>query len=374
MLSFALVFQSVPPLLSLIVAELHISDAQAGLLMGLFALPGIFISIPGRLIADHFGTKKIGVISLILMIIGTFVVGVSNSFLFMCFGRLISGIGGLTLAVVLPQLLSRWFIGKELGIGMGIFNTAMPLGTIASLNALSIVGKSFGWHTSVFLTTIACIFALLTFLLLFREPPTDTKKTINEAFTNVIKLGFPIWLVSIAWMCFNAAFISFLTFAPKFLAEKGYEVSSAGFISSIIMMGSLTLSPIVGYLMHKFGKEEVFIGVGGVVLAFLIFFVPTSSTVIPLFILIGIFAALVPAPIFSLPPKIVESKNLGLGFGILTTCLNVGILAGPYFAGLAKDSTGEYSLSFYLMSLFAVLQTVTIGLSKMRRRAHVFRE
>lgn len=365
MLSFALVFQSIPPLLSLIIPEMQISYAQAGLLMSLFALPGIFIAIPGGIIADRFGMKKVGVGSLFLMIAGTFLVGVSNNFLFMCLGRIVSGIGALTLAVVLPQLLSRWFMGKELGVGMGIFNTAMPLGTIISFNLLSIVGKSFGWQATIFLTTIASIFAFLMFLLLFREPPhIEIRKTKGSVFEDITKLGFPIWLIGFAWMWFNAAFISFTTFAKNFLEAKGYELSFASFLSSIVMMGSLTLSPMIGYLLHRFGKEEVFIGVGGVVLAVLVFLVPTSSFLIPLFILIGIFAAFVPAPIYSLPSKIVDSKNLGLGFGILTACLNVGILAGPYVAGLAKDFTGEYYLSFYLMSLFAILQTITIVLFK----------
>lgn len=371
MLSFALVFQSIPPLLSLIASELHISDAQAGLLMSLFALPGIFVAIPSGIIADRFGMKKVGVGSLILMIVGTLVVGVSNNFLSICVGRIVSGIGALTLAVVLPQLVSRWFIGKELGTGMGIFNTAMPLGTITSFNVLSIAGKNLGWQTPILLTTIACTFSLLMFLWLFRDPAIEiekeTKKMEDSVLEDVAKLGVPIWLVGIAWMWFNAAFISFLTFTSKFLVSKGYELSFAGFLSSIVMMGSLILSPMIGYLLHKFGKEEVFIGVGGVILAVLIFLIPTSSFVIPLFILIGIFVAFVPAPIFSLPSKLVEPKNLGLGFGILTACLNVGVLAGPYLVGLAKDFTGEYNFSFYLMSLFAILQAVTIGLLKIRK-------
>jgi len=338
--------------------------------MSLFALPGIFVAIPGGIIADRFGMKKVGLVSLILMIVGTFAVGVSNNFLLMGVGRIVSGIGALTLAVVLPQLLSRWFIGKELGVGMGIFNTAMPLGTILSFNVLSIVGKNLGWQKPVFLTTIACTFALLTFLWLFREPTIESKKEIKKikssVFADLTKLGLPIWLVGLTWMWFNAAFISFLTFTSNFLVAKGYELSFAGFLSSIVMMGSLILSPLIGYLVYRFGKEEVFIGIGGVILAFLVFLVPTSSFLIPLFILMGISVAFVPAPIFSLPSKIVEPKNLGLGFGILTACLNVGILAGPYFTGLAKDFTGEYNLSFYLMSLFAILQTVTIGLLRAR--------
>jgi len=360
MLAFALVFQSIPPILNLIISDLNINYAQAGLLMSLFALPGIFIAIPSGMISDRFGMKKVGVASLILMIVGTFIVGVSNNFLFMCAGRTISGIGALTLAIVLPQLLSRWFRGKDLGIGMGVFNTAMPLGTIASFNALSTVGKNLGWRVPILSTTTASIVALLIFMWLFREPFLEVKETRNSLLSDISRVGVPIWLVGFTWMWFNAAFISFLTFSSPFFVAKGYEIGFAGFMSSIVMMGSLFLSPIIGYLVYKFGKEEVFIVLGGIFLSSLLFFVPTAPFLIPLLMLIAISVAFVPAPIFSLPSKLVKPENLGLGFGIFTVCQNVGVLVGPYLTGLAKDLTGEYVSSFYLMSLFTILQAVTI--------------
>lgn len=367
MLSFAIVFQSIPPLLTLIMPEFDISYAQAGLLMSLFALPGIFISLPGGIVSDRFGMKKVSITSLILMIIGTLIVGTSNTFLQACLGRIISGIGGLTLAIVLPQMLSRWFLGKELGIGMGVFNTAMPLGTILSFNAFGVIGGNLSWQIPIFLTTAISSLALLIFLWIFKKPTLDTKKVNSSVFKDITKLGPSIWLLGFSWMWFNAAFISFLTFSSSFFEVKGYEIGSAGFLASIVMVGPLLLSPLIGYFLHRFGREESLIGVGGVILASLIFFIPASPFVIPLLVLIGIFAALTPAPVFSLPPKIVKPENIGLAFGIVTTCLNIGILAGPYLAGLARDFTGEYTLSFYLMALFAVLQTITIGLFRLSR-------
>ena len=328
--------------------------------MSLFALPGIFVSIPSGIISDRFGMKKVGVASLILMIIGTFFVGISGSFLLVGAGRTVSGIGAITLAIVLPQLVSRWFLHKELGVGMGVFNTAMPLGTITSFNVLSIMGTNLGWRPPIFLTTIASIVALLVFLLLFREPELESRESNISVLLEVSRIGIPVWLVGLAWMWFNAAFISFLTFAQDFFVSKGYEIASASFLSSIVMMGSLFLSPLIGYLLGKFGKEEVYIIIGGTVLASLLFLISTAPSPILMLVLIGVFAAFVPAPIFSLPSKIVKPQHLGLAFGILTTCLNVGVLAGPYLVGFAKDLTGEYTVSFYLMSIFTVLQVFTI--------------
>jgi len=359
-LSFALVFQSIPPILRLMISELKITHAQAGLLMSLFALPGIFVSIPGGIISDRFGMKKVGLASLILMIVGTFFAGIGESFLLVGAGRIVSGIGAITLAIILPQLVSRWFMHKELGLGMGVFNTAMPLGAITSFNVLSIIGTNLGWRAPVLLTTIASIIALLVFLLLFREPELMSREASTSVLFDVSSIGIPIWLVGLAWMWFNAAFISFLTFSQDFFVSKGYEIASASFLSSIVMMGSLFLSPLIGYLISKFGKEEALIIIGGTVLASLLFLISTAPSPIFVLVLIGVFAAFVPAPVFSLPSKIVKPQHLGLAFGILTTCLNVGVLAGPYLVGLAKDLTGEYTVSFYLMSLFTVLQAFTI--------------
>ncbi len=360
MLAFALVFQSIPPILTLIISELNITHAQAGLLMSLFALPGIFIAIPSGIISDRFGMRKVGIASLILMIIGTFALGISSNFLSIVVGRLISGVGALTLAIVLPQLLSRWFMGKELGIGMGVFNTAMPLGTIASFNVFGLIGSNLGWQSPILLTTLVSVFALLMFLWLFKEPTLEVKRNGNSLSSNIANVGAPMWIIGFTWMWFNAALISFLTFAPDFFVSKGYETVFAGFMSSIVMMGSLFLSPLIGYFVYRFGKEKMFIVVAGIALTFLIFLVPTTSLHLPLLVLMGIFTAFVPAPVFSLPSKIVKPQNLGLGFGILTACLNVGVLAGPYLTGLAKDFAGEYTTSFYLMSVFTIMQTVTI--------------
>lgn len=371
-LSFALVFQSIPPILRFIVTELKITQAQAGLLMSLFALPGVFFSIPGGIICDRFGAKNVGFVSLILMILGTSLLGLSHSFVLMAFARTVSGIGGVLMAVILPQLLSRWFMRKELGIAMGVFNTAMPLGTITSFNILSIVGATQGWRTSIFLTTATSIWAFLFFLLLFREPEPQSREPQISAISSLSKIGKPIWLVGLTWLLFNASFISFLTFAPDLFMIKGYEITSASFLTSIVMMGPLFISPFIGYLVKNFGNEEFFILVGGLFLALLMFSFSMINLPVLLIVLIALSAALVPSPVFSLPSKVVRPENLGLAFGITTTCSNVGVLIGPYIAGLAKDLTGEYIYSLYMMSLFNILQVVTILLlHSIRSKMHM---
>ena len=62
MLIFALSYQSIPPVLGVIMSDLHLSHGQAGSLMSM-SLPGIIISIPAGMLADIYGYRRVGLIS-----------------------------------------------------------------------------------------------------------------------------------------------------------------------------------------------------------------------------------------------------------------------------------------------------------------------
>jgi MFS-type transporter involved in bile tolerance (Atg22 family) len=74
----------------------------------------------------------------------------------------------------------------------------------------------------------------------------------------------------------------------------------------------------------------------------------------------GIFSAMIPAPTYSLPPELLKSENLGLGFGVISTCSSIGLFMAPYLIGKAQDLTGSYGFSFLFISLFFLLTVISI--------------
>jgi MFS family permease len=100
---------------------------------------------------------------------------------------------------------------------------------------------------------------------------------------------------------------------------------------------------------------------GAIALAILALFFNFSSSFLLLVILMGIFSAMIPAPIYSLPPEMLKIGNVGLGFGVISTCSSIGLFVAPYLVGKAKDLTGSYSWSFILISaLFSFLTMIFI--------------
>jgi MFS family permease len=82
----------------------------------------------------------------------------------------------------------------------------------------------------------------------------------------------------------------------------------------------------------------------------------------------GILSAMIPAPIYSLPPEILNPENVGLGFGVISTCSSIGLFVAPYLVGKVKDFTGSDSWSFILISIFFFLVMIFIFLTYRSRK------
>ena len=58
--TFAVLYQSIPTILRILMDTLDITHSQAGGLMSLFALPAVLLSIPSGLLADRYGARVVG--------------------------------------------------------------------------------------------------------------------------------------------------------------------------------------------------------------------------------------------------------------------------------------------------------------------------
>lgn len=367
-MSYTLVLQSIPPVLSLIIDELGLSYHQAGVLMSLFALPGILVSLPAGMLADRYGVKRVGIASLLFTIAGTIMVAIGQTFISLTAGRVIAGTGAISLIVIAPQGIVQWFRNRELGVAMGIYNTALPVGVIVSLNALPPLASQWGWRSGTWAAAALTAIALLIFCLGFRERRAEKQETTFS----VPKLGREhvlIGLVALSWALFNTCIVSLNTFAPDFMVGRGLSLQSAGFYTSLFVVGPLCLSPLVGYAVDRIGYPEAFMAAGGLGMAILLPLIPAGIDYLALLMLaVGIWAALVPAPAYYLTADIARHERLGFGFGVLSMLNNAGVFVGPQLVGLSRDVSGSYTAGFGLMALFAVLSAVVAVMLWAKRR------
>jgi fucose permease len=81
-------FQSIAALTPFLVPAFDLSYAEVGLLMGLFMLPGVVIAVPGGLLGQRFGSLRVVVAGLGLMIVGGMIVSYSAGLHTAAFGQI----------------------------------------------------------------------------------------------------------------------------------------------------------------------------------------------------------------------------------------------------------------------------------------------
>ena len=265
---YAFVFQSIPPILPNLISDLAISYTQAGALMGSFALPAIVVALPFGYLMDRFGIQKVGVTTLAIFALGTGVVAWSETYSSVLVGRIICGIGAAAVLVYTPSAIADWFKDRETGLAMGLFNTAVPLGTIIALMTLGVIAELRGWGFALIVAAAASVTALVLFVALYRD---DERKALTSAgngsgaLRTIIKdAGGTIWVLATIWATFGAGYMQYFTFATEFFVAQDYDAEQAGLYASGPMWIGLLAAPASGLLLDRLGRPWLFLLFGTV--------------------------------------------------------------------------------------------------------------
>lgn len=357
--------QSPPPLMPLIMNDLGITHVEGGLLMAMFSIPGVF-AIPIGLLTDRFGARKVGAMAVLSLTIGSFIVASSPSFKAILVGRLIGGIGSISVFVVAPAVISQWFIASELGTAMGIYGTGLPVGTVIAFNLLGKVGIAYDWRLTFYIVGVINILVLALFWCSIREAPLtqgrrededhDTRQRFRSDLVNR-----EAWKVGLYFLLFMAGWVSFSTWAPTLLSQfKGVSLSSAGFLGSLPLVVSLLCMPLLGWFSDRLRRRKVLIMTGPLLIVTVLLIIPQASglTLGVCFLIMGLAFALVPPTVFGITGEALGPDSVGTSFGILITCSSIGQAVGPVIVGLVQDMTASLPQSLAVVGFFMLFSII----------------
>jgi len=367
-----IVYQAFPPILSLIIEELGISHAEAGLVVAVYALPSILLAIPLSFYSSRIGLKKLGIISLALLLAGSAIIITAKSLPLLIIGRLIIGLGAVAVPFVGLEGVAQWFSGNRLGFAMGIYTTCMLGAVVISLSTFGTAGTLWGWKSAVWITIAVTAIALIIFTIFFKTPRSDTPKRVEigmPSLKSLAQIGLPLWILGLNWGLFNIATVSITTFSPDFMYQNGFALGTAGLITSVILIVTAILSPFVGHIVDRIKYKELLNLIGGAACFLLLFLMPSYTGIIVIFmILIGVFTSPFASVTYATVPALVKPQMIALGYAIITAVCNVGWVIGPYLTGLVRDVTGTYKYSYWIIALFFLLVALLTAVSLLLQR------
>jgi MFS family permease len=338
-------FQSVAAIAPILTRDVGIGLADIGLLIGLYLAPGVAIALPGGALGRRFGDKTMVLVGLALMMLGGLLMAFWPSWSAQVAGRLIAGLGGVLLNVLMSKMVTDWFAGREIASAMAIFVNSWPVGIAGALVVLPPAGSAFG-VTAVHLISAAAIgvgFVILA--TLYHGPPSASSGAATGSFPTGRALAAVLVAGSI-WSLYNVGFAMIFGFGPTMLAERGWTVAAAGPAVSVVMWLTMLSVPAGGFLADWSRRHLAIIVAGCVLFAAALIFAARTEAVIASFVVLGIICGLPAGPIMSLPARVLEPSTRAVGMGIFFTVFYVGMFGAPAVAGWLAAKLGGAGAAF----------------------------
>ncbi|HKX08004.1 MAG TPA: MFS transporter [Stellaceae bacterium] len=356
-------FQSLASAAPILVRDLGLGFADVGFLVGLYMLPGILLAIPGGWLGERFGDRRIVVIGLGLMVVGGVMAGLASSYPLVLAGRLISGIGGVLLNVLMSKMITDWFIEHELVLAMAIFANAFPIGVGLALMSLGSLAERAGWAASLHASAAAAAAALLLMATVYRPHPNDGKgravfdgeRRISRREAAVVSIPGAIWGLT------NGAYTITVSFAPILLMAGGRDIGAAGRLVGAFTWLVVVSVQLGGFIAQRWGHQN-FLMTGSIVgWCAALLLVPIIDPTLPL-LACGAFMGLPVGIIMAMPSQVLRPASRGIGMGIFYVFLYMGHAALPPIAGAIQDAVGgtAASLGFAAVLVFLVLPLFTL--------------
>jgi MFS family permease len=355
------IYDSISPLADLLSTQLKFSDADIGLLNGIYSLPNIFMVLIGGIIIDRLGTRKSTLIFAILCLIGAAFTAFKGDLITMATGRLIFGLGAESLIVAVTTILARWFKGKELSFAFGINLTIARLGSFAALNSPTWAKTLYSdWQYPLLIALIAGIISVVSVIIYIGLDRKAEKKyalgtagaTDKIVFTDIFKFNRSFWYITFLCVTFYSAVFPFQTFAVKFFIEvHGVTREFGGFLSSLLTFFAMIFTPLFGLLADKIGRRALLMMVGSLLLipVYLILVYTNVNLIVPMAIM-GISFSLVPAVMWPSVAYIIEESRLGTAYGLMTMIQNIGLAGFNFLIGWMNDFSGGYTAGMWIFS------------------------
>ena len=354
-------FQAVASTSSFLIEALAIDFATIGALIGLYMLPGIVIALPGGVLGQRFGAKRVVLLGLLLMALGGALMGLGSSLVTLAAGRVIAGAGAVLLNVLVTKMVADWFAGREIVTAMGILVSGWPLGLALGLIGFAPLAAAYGWLAVMHIGALSALIALVLVAWLYRDPPgLPAAPTARLALALSRREWLLVCLAGMIWCFFNVFYIVSVSFTPELFRARGFTLAEAGTIASLISWSLIVSIPLGGYVAERFGRpNRIMVGSFLIAAAAAIALPFTASVLLPYAALILVIGLPV-GPMMALAAQALRPQNRASGMGIFYTWYYAAMASLPGCAGLARDLSGSVAAPVLFAAAMLLLCTVTL--------------
>ena len=347
--SFSATSVGLPALSPTLKSEYGLTLTQTGVVLAGVGIGMLFTLLPWGLVADRVDERW--VIATGLAGAAVLLVLASTTHTFVTVTLALVGVGALGASVnaASGRAIMAWFPSTELGLALGIRQTAIPIGGALGAVLLPVLGSAGGTRAAFVFLGAACLAGAVVAAVFVRggsggEPRLgDVTQPVRDRF---------MWLLGAGTGLFLLAQIGIIGFVVLFLHEhRGLSKEAAGAVLAGIYVlavaariGSGTISDRVGSRLGPLRTIGVALAIGTACVAAALD--APLGLLIPLFLVAGVLSMSWNGLAYAAAAEAAGAARTGAALGFQQTLLGV-VVAGapPVIAAVAEHS---WRLAFFL--------------------------
>lgn len=349
------------PLISPILPDLRavfgISDAQAGLVITAYTLPGVFLTPFIGLLSDRLGRRTVVLPLLVLFGLAGGGIALGPSFRGVLALRFVQGIGGSGLMVLAITLIGDFYGGERRDTVMGVNGSAIGIGA-ATYPLLGGALAAVRWNAPFAFFGLSIAVGGVAFLTLDEpaiEDPPAIRTYLSQLFTAVlIPRALGLWAA--AFLTFFLFYGSILTVLSLLLSDvHGLSAGEIGLLFSMVSIANASMASQYGRVSHHFEAQELialgFVGFGISLLG--VWAASTPALIGAMLLCFGLGFGLVMPSLDTTVAGLVSGQLRASMLGVLTSMLWLGQTVGPVaFTSIASAGFAEPVTGYRFLLLF----------------------
>lgn len=365
--SVVLDFMVMSPLGDLLIKNLKITPSQFGVVVSSYALSAGISGFLTAAIADKFDRKKLLLFFYGGFILGTFLCAIAESYSFLVFARIFTGIFGGVMASISMAIVSDIFTFEQRGRVMGFLQMGFGLSQILGIPISLYMAAKWGWQSPFYLIVVLAAVIFLAGLFILQPVNAHLQlqrdNPLKHMFKTIMNRNYRIGFLATAFMSLGGYLMM-----PW---GSAYAVNNMGVdqkdLWQLFMYGGIVtfaIMPIIGSLSDRWDKFNLFVVASILMVITVLIYTNLPKVgfwplmIVNIFMMMGIMARMVPSQ--ALSTSMPEMADRGAYMSINSSLQQVAGGIAAIIGGLVVTQKTEESQLEHFTELGLIVTAVIL--------------
>ncbi|MBN2567959.1 MAG: MFS transporter [Deltaproteobacteria bacterium] len=336
-----------------------LSDTQCGMLVSAVYWSIVIFSFPVSVLIDRWSRKKIIGLMAIVWSIATVACAFTRNLTQLFFARTVIGVGEAGYAPGGTAMISAFFPEKKRAMLLGLFSTAVPIGSALGIALGGFIATRYGWRHAFGIVAIPGLLVAVLFFFVKDYKTVDLIKTVKEEVDSrkkkmksmdVIREFTHTPSLILTYLAFAGnmfVVVALLSWLPTYFNRfGGLPMEKASVKAGMVMLLSIVGAPLGGFIADRWRRRSVNARLYNsalfsalTALIFFLSFTFLEGTTQYIVILIGGISAMAFAPsAIAVTQDVVHPGLRAVSYSFCVIFQNLlGSSLGPIFVGAMSD-------------------------------------